>query len=1015
MVRTLRFLRTSGLVLLLITSGRVDWSSAQTRATTADLVGVLKDTTEGVLPGAVVTATNVDTNQSRSTVSGSDGRYAIPALPPGVYRVSFALAGFKEETRENIQLSLGMLVELNVTLALAGATEAIKVMADAPVVDTQKTTVAMIVSQRQIEQLPIDGRNFISFAVITPAVSTDRTPQQGASATSGLTFAGQRARSNNITVDGLSNNDPSVGSVRASFSQEAVREFQVLTNSFTAEFGNATGGVLNIVTRSGTNRFTGNAFVFVRDDSLNAKGHFEKVDPFGQPVDLDKAPYSQSQFGAIWGGPIRRDRTFFFLSAERLNIDASNLVTIDDRTSILHPFLGSPLGTPAEILRAAGFSLDTGNVGYDVRNTQTLVKVDHQLRPAQNLTFRFNTGKELNENIEPFGGITARSRAAALDSRDVVFAASHTAVVGSSWVNEFRFQRAYRDQLVRSLDPNCGGECLEADQGGPTLEVTGYASVGRQRFTPQNRTTALWQLLDTASLTRGNHLFKAGFDFQATQDLVDDPVLPLHFGGRYVFQQLPSVPGVLPAPVNPIQAVALGLPAAYVQGYGVDNDTYSNRSLALFVQDDWRLSDRLTIKYGVRYQNQFWKDTTYTAPGYPGTFQVPSDNNNWAPRVAASWDVTGDRKTSVHGAFGLFFDQIISAVPSVTDLLDGDDHVRTLVRPFPAAVPAWNAPGRKLPETAAGTFTSLKFLLDPGLETPYARHASVGVDRELPGEVAMSVNGVYARGFDQVGTIDYNPVLPALGVGRRPEDVNGVPGTSASILQMTTFGETWYRGLTVSLNKRYTNRFQMMVSYTLSEAEDTSTDYQSAFIPQQNGRGRNPNDIDGLPIGFDPHSERGPSLQDQRHRFVASGAVDVAGGIQLSSIITVASGRPYNILAGQDLNGDGNGGAFPPDRARRDITSEASSVGRNTGTMPSQAVVDLRVSRRFALGGALSTEAFFEVFNLFNRTNFIETNNLSPAFIWGNGAYPSSPLPAFGHFTQAGPPRQIQLAVKVRF
>ncbi len=930
-------------------------------------------------------------------------------------RVSVVLQGFKEELRENIEFSLGSLVELNVTLGLSGATETVQVNAEAPVADMQKTAVATVVSQRHIEGLPIDGRNFISFAVITPAVSTDRTPQQGASATSGLTFAGQRGRSNNITVDGLSNNDPSVGSVRASFSQESVREFQVLTNSYSAEFGNASGGVLNIVTRSGTNRFSGSAFAFFRDDALNAKGHFEQVDPFGQPVDLEKAPYSQSQFGAIFGGPIRRDKTFFFVSAERLSISAANLVTIDDNTIVLHPFLGTPLGSPAQILRTAGFPVETGNVPFDARNTQTLVKLDHQLRPAQQLAIRFNTGDELNENIEPFGGITARSRAAALDSSDVVIAASHTAVIGSSWVNELRFQRAFRDQLVRSLDPACGGECLASDQGGPTLEVTGYASVGRQRFTPQNRRTALWQVLDTASLTRGNHLFKAGFDFQWTQDLVDGPALPLHFGGRYIFQSLPAVPGVLPAPVNPIQAVALGLPAAYVQGYGVETDKYDNGSVAFFAQDDWRLTDRITLKYGLRYQTQFWKDITYRAPGYPGTFTVPSDSNNWAPRIAAAWDVTGNRTTSVHGAFGLYFDQSLTALPSVSDLLDGDDHVRTLVRPFPASLQAWNAPGHKLPESAAGPFTSLQSLLDPGLETPHARQASVGIIRELPGQTAVSVTAVYARGFNQAGTVDYNPIVPALGAGRRPQDVNGVAGTSASILQLTTFGETWYRGLTASLSRRYSGRFQTMMSYTLSKAEDTSTDFQSAFIPQQNGRGRNPDDVNGLPLGFDPHSERGPSVQDQRHRFVMSAAVDAVGGVHFASIVAIASGRPYTILAGADLNGDGNGGAFPPDRARRDPSSEASSVGRNSGTMPGQATVDLRVSRPFSFGSPVTIEPIFEVFNLFNRTNYVETTNLSPAFIWGTGPYPTSPLPAFGRFTQAGPARQMQLAVKVAF
>ena len=990
-------------------------AAAQTRATSGDLAGVVRDTLAAVLPGATVTAINTDTNQSRVVITDGEGRFEIPALPPGVYRVEVILAGFSNEIREAVTLTLGSRVEVPFILRVAGRTETIDVTASAPLVDTQRTAVASVVSQQQIENLPIDGRNFISFAVITPAVSTDRTPQQGASATSGLTFAGQRARSNNITVDGLNNNDPTLGSVRATFSQEAVREFQVITNSYAAEFGKATGGVLNIVTKSGTNRLQGNAFAFFRDDALNAKGHFEKFDPAGNAVSLDKAPYSQEQFGATLGGPLRRDRTFFFLSAERLDIGASNLVTIDDRTSVPHPFLGTPLGTPAQILRNAGFPVDTGNVPYDVRMTQFFSKIDHQLAQNHNLVVRFNTGDSLNENTEPFGGITARSRAAALDAQDVIVAAAQTSVFGSKWVNELRFQYAYRDQLVRALDPACGGPCVDSSQGGPTLEVTGVATVGRQRFTPQTRTNALVQFVDTVSRSLGTHLVKAGLDVTLGVDATEGPVLPLHFGGRYIFQQLPAIPGLLPAPVSPIQAVALGLPAAYVQGYGVDHDQYNASDLSFFVQDDWRVGSRVTIKYGVRYQTQFWPDLTYRAAGYPGSYSFPSDNNNFAPRVAASWDPAGDGRTSVHGAWGLFFDNHITSLAGITNLLDGEAHVRTLVRTFPASLPAWGAPGHKLPEAAAGAFPTLKFLIDPGLETPYANHASIGVDRELPGNLAISASYVSVRGENQIGTIDYNPVVPALGAGRRPQDVNGVPGTSASILQYTKFGETWYDGLVLSLTKRYTGRYQWLASYTLSKAEDNSTDFQSAFIPQQNGRGRNPDDVNGLPVGFDPDSERGPSTQDQRHRFVASGMYTAPGSVQLSAIITIASGRPYTILAGADLNGDGNGGAFPPDRARRDPGSEASSVGRNSGTMPNQSVVDLRVSRRFALGARAYLEGIFEVFNLFNRTNYLETNNVSSAFIWGTGAYPANPLPAFGRFTQAGPPRQVQLALKIAF
>jgi hypothetical protein len=215
----------------------------------------------------------------------------------------------------------------------------------------------------------------------------------------------------------------------------------------------------------------------------------------------------------------------------------------------------------------------------------------------------------------------------------------------------------------------------------------------------------------------------------------------------------------------------------------------------------------------------------------------------------------------------------------------------------------------------------------------------------------------------------------------------------------------------VSATRRFSRQYQLLASYTLSKAEDNSTDFQSAFIPQNNGFGRDPGNPAGLPIGFDPNSERGPSLQDQRHRLVLSGLYVAPYDINISSIVTVASGRPYNILAGADLNGDGDGGTIPgPDRPRTSPADASSSIGRDSGTLPSQATVDVRINKRIPLGGRNSIDAIFEVFNLFNRTNFTDVNN-----IFGTAPYPASPLPTFGQFQQAGAPRQVQLALKLNF
>ncbi len=985
-------------------------AAAQSRATGADLTGIVVDQSRAVVPGAAVTVTNLATNAVRTATTGPDGRFVVPALPPGTYRIATELSGFVAAPRE-VTLALGATVEIETVLAIAGAEEKVTVTGGISPVDLQQTAVSSVVSQQQIEALPTNGRNFIAFSVITPAVNLDRTPQQGASATSGLSFAGQRARSNNITVDGLDNNDSSLGSVRAVFSQEAVREFQVLTNSYSAEFGKASGGVVNIVTKSGTNEFAGNLFGYLRNDRLNAKEYFEKFDSAGQPVQRSKAPFAQYQYGATAGGPIVRDRTFFFLSFERLDVRTNNFVTIDDVTPV--SLFGRPTGTAKQILERAGFPIETGNVPYRVNGNQFLAKVDQQVSSNHGLALRFNTATAYNENIEPWGGQVARSRGALLDSNDYMGAVSDTWVLSSRRVNEFRFQYAFRNQDVLSLDPKCGGLCTANDQGGPTIEVPGYAFAGRQRFTPQPREATRLQFVDTLSHYTGRHHFKAGFDYSWVDNT--DSALPLHFGGRYVFSAFPASLAALlglPGPITAIQAVALGLPAAYVQGYGNPYFLYKVSDLSLFTQDEWRIQ-RLTLKLGVRYQTQFWPKTEYNVVGV-GRYTFPTDNNNVAPRLALSWEPSSGSRTAVHGSYGIFYDNHIQAVNGITGGISGTaDHVRTFAvqLPNPLPIAAWNAPGRRLPEAAVGTFPSLVISIDPGLKTPYAHHASAGIDHELPGGIALTANVVYARGKDQLGTIDYNPVVPALGASRRPNDIGGRAGTSSSILQYTTFGQTWYRGVTIAASRRFDKRYQFMASYTLSKAEDNSTDYQSAFVPAEMGRGRDPNNPKGLPIGFDPMSDKGPSLQDQRHRFVLSGLVVTPGEIQLSSIVTLASGPSYNILAGVDLNGDGNGGATAPDRPRTSPADTSTAIGRNAGQLPNQYTVDLRVARRFALGRTRpAVDLMLEVFNLFDHANITDVN---PVF--GTGAYPSAPLPTFGQYTQAAAPRQVQVAVKVLF
>ena len=989
----------------------------QSRATGADLTGLVADASGGVLPGSTVTVTNRATNVTRTVTTNAAGQYVVPALPPGTYTVSVSLDQFATATRENVVLTLGQTVPLDFVLGVGTARSEVTVTAESPLVAANRTELSTVVNQQFIENLPINGRDFISFSVITPGVSTDRTPQQGASATSGLSFTGQRARSNNIMVDGLDNNDPVVGAVRAVFSQEAIREFQVLTDSYSAEFGKASGGIVNIVTKSGTNDLNGNAFFYLRDKNLNAKNYFDKFDIFGNAIALEKAPFNQKQWGGTLGGPVQKNKSFFFLSFERTHIRDSRLVTIDAGT--------------ASLLTSVGFPVETGNVPLTSRNAEFLGKVDHQWSPNRSFVARGNYADIHREGVDDFGGTVARSRGTAQARTDWAIAASETDVISMRWLNEFRAQFARENQLISSLDPNCGGECVGENQGGPTLEITGVASVGRQRFTPQPRLNRRIQVLDTVSYIAGNHHVKAGAEYNHIASPGDHNGLPLHFGGRYIFSAIPAL-GIPSA----LDALRRGVPAAYVQGYGFSGIETVNQDASVFLQDEWK-AGRLVLKPGIRYQRQIWGDYTYTVSDIGGTsfsYPLPQDTNNFAPRIAAAYDLTGDGRTSVHGSYGTFYENTYSTVASVTQIVTGTAAgVRTLVLPAPRASVAWNAPGHRLSEADAkallgGAYPSTVISLDPDLKTGFTHQTSIGVERSLGSNVSISANGVVVRGFNQPGTIDYNPVLPGvLGPSRRPNDVpcsanpaatcvnGGIPGTSASILQYTSFARSWYKGLTMSLTKRPSDRYQLLVSYTLSRAEDTSTDYQSNFIVQNNGLGRDPNDRYGLPRGFNPDSERGPSTHDQRHRFVVSGVYIMPGDIQLSTIVTAASGRPYSPLAGADLNADGNGGAFPSDRARVNPADESTSVGRNSATTAGQLNVDLRASRKIKLGSGAAVELILDAFNLFNRVNYFEDTNQSSFTIFGAGAYPSSPLTTYGKYTQTLPPRQIQVAAKIMF
>jgi outer membrane receptor protein involved in Fe transport len=801
-------------------------------------------------------------------------------------------------------------------------------------------------------------------------------------------------------VDGFDNDEVFTGAVAALFSQDAVREFQVLTASAPAEFGRSSAGTVNTVTKSGTNVLHGGAYYYLRDDGLNAKEHFEQYDVFGDPVDVPKAPFRQGQWGATLGGPLRRKSTFFFLSYERLSTDANNFVTIDP--------------TVAASLERAGFPVELGAAPYAVRTDSALARLDHSLAMGHNLLLRGHYSKRRNQNVEPFGGIVARSNGAEQQREDWGVALGSTDLFGSGWLSEARVQLVRGDQTVVGLDPRCGDACVSVDQGGPNVTISGLAVVGRQLNTPQRRANLSLQASETVTRSLGRHSLRAGVDV----DLVwRDATLAQDFGGRYVFTALPAPPGVVPevaGPLTALQAFDLGLPAIYIQGYGNPTEDGVSRSVSLFAQDQWRVSSRLELTLGLRYQHYDLGLPTGRVSDLGGatyTYDVPA-RGDLAPRLSVSFNPDGRGRTLLRGALGVFHEDPLLAVATVAEVLDGG-HVRLLQGGEALAAEAWRSPGYHLPEPST-PFPSLVQVTGAGFRAPRSRHVSLGWTQELGRDLSLSLDLVDIEGRHQIGIVDYNPLVPALGPGRRPNDVGGARGTSASVNQFANYGGSRYRGLALGLHARIGGRFEGNVSYTLSQAEDEGSDmFGQSNVAEDSGVGRDPADPGGLPQGFDAGAFRGPSAVDQRHRFVLSGIAQLPLALRLSGIVSAGSGRPFTALSGLDSNGNG---VAANDRARRDPGNPATRVERNGERMASTASVDVRLARTFALPREARIELLVEAFNLFDRVNYSEVNN-----VFGPGAFPDRPLRdsagrvTYGRYTRAYPPRQVQLAARLSF
>lgn len=750
---------------------------AQSQSNAADLQGFVRDQQGAVVQNATVMVRNPATNTSRTATTNDEGFYQIVNLPPGDYEVTVEAANFKRAVLPAITLTVGQRADLDIPLEIGQIGESVTVTsANTEVVETSRTAVATTIDQQRIENLPINERNYLSFALTTSTVTRDAGRPIGPAPTSGLNFGGQRGRSNLVQVDGADNTDNSVNASRSTVSQEAVQEFQVVSNSYAAEFGRAAGGVVNVVTKGGTNDFRGNVFGFLRHKSIQANNAFAPLD-YLRTQGKDKAPFTRGQYGLTLGGPFDTDRTFFFFALEQRRRNESGFFTSNvaqDLTSsvtipviagvnpvartfanltpaqatFINTLVGSgvganicaarayaffassggstalggsnPLSSPNDgsvcpaispilpgtigprfILSGAPVPVGTVNAeGLPIafrplnnlqkifpvteRTTFTSFRLDHNINKSNLFTLRFGynpsdiSGIQVESQNQSLGQ-NDFSRTGIQNLRDSSLVVTLNSTVSNTMVNEARFNFGERRAIFKSQN----GDAV-------AVNINGTAFFGRELFSPVNRTETRYQYTDNLNVIAGNHSLKFGADVNFVR--IPEAIFELNFAGLFNFGGLTASTLGFPASApdfTPVQQYGLGFPSTYIQGFGNPVSQLTNKPIAFFGQDSWKIRPNLTLNYGLRYDVEFTQQIAPTpfrdplsginlsesdilaAQNAVGVQQgFPRDKNNFAPRFALAWDPTNNGKTVIRAAFGLFYDHPLLAVGFNSDIAD---------------------------------------------------------------------------------------------------------------------------------------------------------------------------------------------------------------------------------------------------------------------------------------------------------------------------------------------------------
>jgi hypothetical protein len=807
--------------------------TAVAQVNTATLSGVVTDQQGLAVRGAKITVTNAVTGAERSIVADEGGHYSIIGLVPGEYKLHVE-GGTNFAPFENpaVQVRVGSETISNVTLGLGTQTQTVNVTSESAPIETTRSESAQTVEQRQIDNLPINGRNYVNFTLINSQVTRDNAPTIGPAPNSGLDISGARGRSNMVSVDGADAVDASIDGIRSTVSQEAVQEFQMILSNYNAEYGRATGGVVNIVTKSGTNDVHGDVFGYLRNTNFQARNPFSfDVDPNTGDLVPIKQSYTRVQTGLTLGGPIRKDKTFYFFSYEYTQREETGFSNIGEDnfglTTVNLPFPTAPGGVLPVQLTAGQASavnslLTSGIPAYEQLGVQygvlmgsassvALNRLDYGavaagltgglLNPGPGAQFpipvtcpagqtvNLMTCSAIGQGVAPLPasyvglngirgnfpvmektslysaridqrwnarntsflrvgvspsevtglqstsqnqvlGQNAASRVGESHYRDVNATFETDTVLSDNAFNEFRFQFARRG-LHFGYSPSEGG----SDVG---VNIPGYAYFGREPYSTVDRIERRFQFSDNGTITRGHHTFKVGMDFNLLQlRSAKQQIFELDFGGVVDFGGLPSstfgLPNSVPTATGAInlpgattlQAYGLGIPTDFIQGIGTSNEPFDDIPIGFFAQDSWRITRKLTINYGLRYDPDLTPLFAAATPLNAGAEKalgviegIPRQYKDIAPRFGLAWDPTGDGKTVVRAGYGLFYDHPLLAIAFDSVTADGGRSVQLL------------APGGQA--SACGLVTAV---CGNGLDTPLNLNGSTifqGVLNALP-------------------------------------------------------------------------------------------------------------------------------------------------------------------------------------------------------------------------------------------------------------------------------------------